>query len=293
MYEVYGGQLDENIKVIIDGKPVFCPQGSSILEAAKLAGIEIPTLCYLKGLTPTGMCGVCAVEIENEDGTRKIRRACRYRAKDGMVIYTNSKNIDKYRKERMEKLLAIHPQDCLTCHKSNGNCKFQKVANNFADRYNLTVETVKVPKRGTDSTSPAFIREMEKCIACGRCINVCNEVQKIKIYEMHYDNKTGDKYCRIKGGHNLSDTNCINCGQCVKVCPVGALTEKNGIVDALNAIDDPNLTVVWSMAPAIQNTLGEEFGLPTGTDVTRKIAAAIFPVTSEPVGRPNSSPNVF
>ena len=275
MYEVYGGQLDENIRVIIDGKTVFCPQGSSILEAAKLAGIEIPTLCYLKGLTPTGMCGVCAVEIENEDGTRKIRRACRYRAKDGMVIYTNSKTIDKYRQERMEKLLGIHPQDCLTCHKSNGNCKFQKVANNFADRYNLKVESVKVPKRGIDETSPAFVREMEKCIACGRCVKVCDEVQKIRIYEMYTDSKTGDRYCRIKGGHSLSETNCINCGQCVKVCPVGALTEKNGIVDALNAIDDPNLTVVWSMAPAIQNTLGEEFGLPTGTDVTRKIAAAM------------------
>ena len=275
MSTVYGGQLDEDIRVIIDGKTVFCPRNSSILEAAKIAGIEIPTLCYLKGLTPTGMCGVCAVEIENEDGTRKIRRACRYRAKDGMVIYTNSKKIDEYRKERMEKLLAIHPQDCLTCHKSNGNCKFQKVANNFADRYNLVVEAVKVPKRGTDDSSPAFVREMEKCIACGRCINVCNDVQKIKIYEMYHDKKNGDKYCRVKGGFSLKDTNCINCGQCVKVCPVGALTEKNGIVDALNAIDDPNLTVVWSMAPAIQNTLGEEFGLPTGSDVTRKIAAAM------------------
>ena len=274
MNVVYGGQLDEDIRVIIDGKTVFCPRNSSILEAAKIAGIEIPTLCFLKGLTPTGMCGVCAVEIENEDGSRKIRRACRYRAKDGMVIYTNSKAIDKYRENRIKELLSIHPQDCLTCHKSNGNCQFQKVANSFADRYNLVVDNVKVPKRGTDNTSPAFVREMEKCIGCGRCVNVCNEVQKIKIYEMYQD-KSGDRYCRIKGGRNLSDTNCINCGQCVKVCPVGALTERNNIVEALNAIDDPNLTVVWEMAPAIQNTLGEEFGLPTGTDVTKKIAAAM------------------
>ncbi len=275
MHEVYGGLLDEDIRVTIDGKTVFCPSNSSILEAAKCAGIEIPTLCYLKGLTPTGMCGVCAVEIENEDGSKKIRRACRYRAKDGMVIYTNSKALDNYRKERMEKLLSIHPQDCLTCHKSNGDCKFQKVSNDFANRYNMTVETVKVPKRGTDDTSPAFVREMEKCIACGRCINVCNDVQKIKIYEMYQDKRSGDKYCRVKGGFNLSETNCINCGQCVKVCPVGALTERNNIVEALNAIDDPNVTVVWSMAPAVQNTLGEEFGLPSGTDVTGKIAAAM------------------
>ncbi len=275
MNVVYGGQLDEDIRVIIDGKTVFCPRNSSILEAARIAGIEIPTLCFLKGLTPTGMCGVCAVEIENEDGTRRIRRACRYRAKDGMVIFTNSKEIDKYRETRIKELLSIHPQDCLTCHKSNGNCSFQKVANSFADRYNLVVDTVKVPKRGYDDSSPAFVREMEKCIACGRCVNVCNDVQKIKIYEMFNDPKTGDRYCRVKKGYDLKDTNCINCGQCVKVCPVAALTERNNIVEALNAIDDPNLTIVWSMAPAIQNTLGEEFGLPTGSDVTRKIAAAM------------------
>ena len=275
MGQVYGGLLDEDIQITVDGKKVFCPRDYSILEAAKLANIEIPTLCYLKGLTPTGMCGICAVEIENEDGTKKIRRACRYRAKDGMVIHTNSKELDEYRKKRMEELLSIHPQDCLSCHKSNGNCKFQQVANNFADRYDIKVDKVSVPKRANDETSVAFTREMSKCIACGRCVKVCEEVQKIKIYEMFTDPKTGDRYQRVKGGKMLSDTNCINCGQCVKVCPVGALTETNGIKKALAAISDSNLTIVWSMAPAIQNTIGEEFGLPTGEDVTGKIAAAM------------------
>ena len=114
--------------------------------------------------------------------------------------------------------------------------------------------TVKVPNRGTDDSSPAFVREMENCIACGRCINVCNDVQKIKVYEMYYDKKTGDKYCRIKGGFDLKDTSCINCGQCVKVCPVGALTEKNGIVDALNAIDDPKKALSFKTVTVEMNS---------------------------------------
>lgn len=141
--------------------------------------------------------------------------------------------------------------------------------------FSINPEDRKVPKRPFDDTAVAFTRDMSKCIACGRCITVCNDVQKIKIYEMFCDEKTGDRYQQVKNGRMLKDTDCINCGQCVKVCPVAALTERDNVKDAIKAIDDPNVTVVWSMAPAVQNTLGEEFGLPTGSDVTRKIAAAM------------------
>ena len=120
-----------------------------------------------------------------------------------------------------------------------------------------------------------MIRDLDKCIACGRCVNVCNEVQHIGIYEMKYDEATDDKYVDTKKNVKLNATACINCGQCVKVCPVGALTEKDSIQKTLAALDDPNTTVVWQMAPAIQNTLGEEFYMPAGTDVTKKIAAAM------------------
>ena len=271
MNEIYGGQLDENIRLTIDDKVVLCPQNSTILEAAKLAGIEIPTLCYLKGLNPTGACGVCVVEVVEDDGSSSYKRSCRCRARDGMVVYTKNAELDKKRAERVKSLLDKHPNDCLTCPKTNGNCHFQEVTHLFG----INPENREVPNRPFDDTCAAFTRDMSKCIACGRCVTVCNDVQKIKIYEMYTDPKTGDRYQRVKLGKMLGDTDCINCGQCVKVCPVAALTERDGITKAIEAIEDPEVTVVWSMAPAVQNTLGEEFGLPTGSDVTKKIAAAM------------------
>lgn len=271
MNEIYGGLLDENIRLTIDDKVVLCPKNSTILEAAKIAGIEIPTLCYLKGLNPTGACGVCTVEIVNDDGSSTYKRSCRCRAKDGMVVYTKNKELDKIREEKITKLLCKHPNDCLTCQKTNGNCHFQEVTHLFG----VNPEVRNVPNRPKDNTCVAFTRDMSKCIACGRCVTVCNDVQKIKIYEMYTDPKTGDRYQQVKLGKMLGDTNCINCGQCVKVCPVAALTETDGITKAIEAIENPDVTVVWSMAPAVQNTLGEEFGLPTGEDVTKKIAAGM------------------
>ena len=270
MYEVYGGMQKEEIRIIIDDKKIVCSPDYSILDAAKSAGIEIPTLCYLKGLTPTGACGVCVVEIER-DGGNVIRRACRYRAKDGMVVHIDTPAVRAYREERIREILEKHPNDCLTCPKTNGHCRLQEVSHLFE----INPEVRNVRGRGLDDSSPAMIRDMDKCIACGRCVNVCNEVQKIGIYEMKYDPVTGDRYVNTKKGVNLSETACINCGQCAKVCPVAAITEKSSIRKVMDALDDPHTTVVWQMAPAIQNTLGEEFGLAPGTDVTGKIAAAM------------------
>ena len=270
MYELYGGMIDTDICLTIDDKRVICPRGSSILAAARGAGIEIPTLCYLKGLTPTGSCGVCAVELE-ENGETVIRRACRYEARDGMVVRTNTPAVRAYRRERITELLSKHPNDCLTCQKTGGDCRLQEVTHLFE----INPEVRKVPGRGMDTSSPAMIRNMDKCIACGRCVTVCSEVQKIGIYEMYTDPETGDRYARTKKNVSLSATSCINCGQCVKVCPVAALTEKSAMQRVMDALNDPKKTVVWQMAPAVQNTLGEGFGLQPGTDVTGKIAAAM------------------
>ena len=270
MYEVYAGLLKEDIQLTIDGQRVSCPPESSILEAARLNNIEIPTLCYLKGLTATGACGICAVEII-EDGQPVIRRACRYRAKDGMVVRTVTPEVLAYRRERLTEILDKHPNDCLTCAKTGGNCQLQLVS----QLLNVNPPVRNTRGKGIDDSSPAMIRDLDKCIACGRCVNVCNEVQHIGIYEMKYNEATGDKYVDTKKDVKLNATACINCGQCVKVCPVGALTEKDAIQKTLAALDDPNTTVVWQMAPAIQNTLGEEFYMPAGTDVTKKIASAM------------------
>ncbi len=270
MYELYGGMIDTHICLTIDDKQITCPRGASILAAARSAGIEIPTLCYLKGLTPTGSCGVCAVELE-ENGETVIRRACRYEARDGMVVRTNTPAVQAYRRERLTEILSIHPNDCLTCQKTGGHCRLQEVSYLFE----INPQVRKVPGRGMDTSSPAMVRNMDKCIACGRCVTVCNEVQKIGIYEMYTNPETGDRYARTKKNVSLSATACINCGQCVKVCPVAALTEKSEIQRVMDALNDPKKTVVWQMAPAVQHTLGEEFGLKPGTDVTGKIAAAM------------------
>lgn len=270
MYELYGGLLREDICIFINGQRVYCDPESSILDAARGAGIEIPTLCYLKGLTPTGSCGICAVELE-EEGQWVIRRACRYRVREGMNIRTDTPAVRAYREQRLRELLSCHPNDCLTCEKTGGNCRLQEISHEL----NIAPAQRNVPRRGRDESSVAMTIDREKCIACGRCVNVCKEVQKIGIYEMYVDEESGDRYARVKGGKLLSETSCINCGQCVKVCPVAALTEKPAIRRVLDALNDPEKTVVWQMAPAVQNTLGEEFGLAPGTDVTAKIAGAM------------------
>ncbi len=266
MYEFYDGCHRDEVQITLNGKRTVVPAGCTILEAAQANGVEIPTLCYLKGLTPTGACGMCVVKVEGEP---VLQRSCAILCKDGMVIDTEAEEVKKYREERITEILKKHPNDCLTCQKTGGHCRLQEVAYLFG----INPQERNVPKRGLDDSSPAMIRDMDKCIACRRCITVCDKVQKIGIYE--YVNDNGDRYVRTKKGVKLSDTACINCGQCVKVCPVAALTEKNNIQKALAAINSQDTTVVWQMAPAIQNTLGEEFGLASGTDVTKKIAAAM------------------
>lgn len=199
-----------------------------------------------------------------------IRRACRYKVKDGMEVFTGTPAVLEYRSQRIEEILENHPNDCLTCRKTGRHCSLQDIAY-------LTKSTpkLKAPKRGIDDSAIAMVRDMDKCIACGRCVTVCEEVQKIGVYEMYTDPVTLDRYARPKGGRNLAETNCINCGQCVKVCPTAALSERDEIHKVLKALEDKDTTVVWQVTPAVQNTLGEEFGFPAGTDVTAKIAGAM------------------
>ena len=157
MYEVYGGVQKEEIRIIIDDKKIVCPPDYSILDAEKSAVIEIPTLCYLKGLTPTGACGVCVVEIER-DGGNVIRRACRQRSKDGMVVHLDTPAVRAYREERIREILEKHPNDCLTCPKTNGHCRLQEVSHLFE----INPEVRNVRGRGLDDSRPAIIRHMDK-----------------------------------------------------------------------------------------------------------------------------------
>lgn len=254
------------IKLTINNNIISTIENKTILEVCKENGIDIPTLCYYPDLKPAGSCGMCVVEV---CGEKDLVKACETKVCDGMIINTESGKVIDSRKKSLNNILSKHPNDCLTCEKSAGNCELQ----NIADYYEINPKERKVKNRGLDMSSPAIIRDMDKCIACERCVNVCKEIQGIGIYEKV--ETEDDVYITTKKNIDISESECIYCGQCVKVCPVAALTEKNEIYKVMDALRDPGKHVVVQMAPAIQNTLGEEFGLAPGTDVTLKIPTAL------------------
>lgn len=262
------------INVTINNKSYTATEGKTILEVCKEVGINIPTLCYHPDLEPGGVCNMCVVEVRGE---AELVKSCEVEIKEGMVIKTETDKIVAARKERLNELLETHPNDCLTCFRVGGDCELQ----NLAYYYDVNPKERKVYGRGLDISSHAIVRDMDKCIGCERCVRVCDDVQGIGVYEK-VENEMGT-YVTTKSDVAIAETDCINCGQCVKACPVGALTEKNEIHKVLEALNDPKKHVVVQMAPAIKNTLGEEFGFAPGTDVTFKIPTAFRMVGADKV----------
>jgi len=258
--------MSEMVTLTIDGKEVKAPAGSTVLEAARMAGIKIPTLCYLKDINEIGACRMCVVDV----GARSLQAACVYPVSEGLKVITNSPRVREARKVTLELILSNHDRKCLTCVRSE-NCELQKLAKD------LNVGDIRFEGENTqlpiDDLSPSIVRDPNKCVLCRRCVSVCKYVQTVAAIET---NERGFKTVVSSPFEMaLGDTPCVNCGQCINVCPVGALREKSSIEKVWEALANPELHVVVQTAPAVRVAIGEEFGLPIGTRCTGKMVAAL------------------
>ena len=258
----------ENVTVKINGLEVSAPAGSTILEAARLAGVEIPTLCYLKEINEIGACRMCIVEVK---GARGLVASCVYPVSDGMEVWTNTPKIIESRKKTLQLLLSNHDRKCLSCVRS-GNCELQKLCKELGVEDEDYYDGERTPSEIDDSAAH-MIRDNSKCILCRRCSAVCEKVQGIGVIG---PNKRG--FATFIGSAfdmGLGETSCVSCGQCIAVCPTGALSEKDCTDDVLAAIADPSKHVIVQTAPSVRAALGEEFGYPIGTNVEGKMVAAL------------------
>lgn len=255
------------ITIEINGKQVEAKEGELLLKTLRDNGIRIPTLCYMEGLPPTGSCRLCVVEVE---GMRGLTPSCAFPVVKGMKVKTHSPRVLNARKAVVELLLSNHPDDCLYCVRNN-NCQLQSLAEELGvneRRYSGEKNNYK-----TDLSSPSIVRDPSKCILCGRCVRVCEEIQGVSAID--FIGRGSKAIVGTAFGQGLNISSCINCGQCIMVCPTGALTEKSSIKEVLDAIDDPDKIVVVQHAPSVSVTLGEYFGMKTGTDICGILTAAL------------------
>lgn len=254
------------VNVTIDGVSVQVPSNYTVLEAAKQAGIKIPTLCYLKDVNEVGACRVCLVEVEK---ARALAAACVMPVSEGMVVHTNSKKVRDTRKATLEMILSDHNRDCLSCIR-NKNCELQTLAEEYGIR-KVTFEGVKSPSV-YDDKSFSIVRDGSKCVKCGRCVSACKKqgIGVLSFLNRGFNTSVGPAY-----DISMADAPCIYCGQCIVACPVGALHEKEETDKVWAAIQDPSKHVVMQVAPAVRAAIGEEFGLPIGTRATGKMFAAM------------------
>ena len=258
----------ENITIKINGMEVSAPKGSTILEAARLAHIEIPTLCFLKDINEIGACRMCVVEVK---GARSLVASCVYPINDGMEVWTNTPKVLESRRKTLQLLLSNHERKCLSCVRS-GNCELQQLAKELGVEDEAYYDGERTPSC-IDDSAVHMIRDNSKCILCRRCVAVCEKVQGIGVIganERGFATFIGSAF-----EMGLGDTSCVSCGQCIAACPTGALYEKSNIDDVLAAIADETKHVVVQPAPSVRAALGEEFGYPMGTDVEGKMAAAL------------------
>lgn len=247
---------------IVDAEP-----GETILSALNRAGINVPTLCHMSDLVPTGACRICSVEVE---GFRNLIPSCSYPVAEGMKIKTNSPRAIRARKTIIELLLTNHPDDCLYCVR-NGNCELQQLAEEYGVRDRRRADKSGI-SRTVDISSPSIIRDPAKCILCGKCVRMCEEVQGVAAID--FVGRGSSTVVAPAFDESLNVSSCVNCGQCVMVCPTGALRENSALKAVSDAIGDPDKVVVLQHAPAISVSLAEEFGLKAGADLAGLLTAA-------------------
>ena len=258
----------EMVTLTINGQTVQAPKNATILEAARSAGIYIPTLCYHPELAPEGACRLCVVEAS---GARSLVASCVYPVAEGMVVKTNTPKVRAARKMVVELLLANHPKDCLSCQKS-GDCELQKIAADLGLR-KIRFEGGARKAHTIDGSNPCLVRDQEKCILCGRCIRVCRDVQGMNVYS--FANRGFDTIVSTAFEQDLGNVACSYCGQCASVCPTGAIVERDDTEKVWDAINDPDKIVIVQTAPSVRVAIGEELGMEPGSIVTGKMVAAL------------------
>lgn len=263
------------VNIKINGVEISVPKGTTVLQAAHQANIDIPTLCYLKEINEIGACRICVVEVQEMRGPalgpKRIVTSCVYPVSEGMEVFTNTAKVLDSRRKTLQLILSTHERKCLSCVRAD-NCELQKLCHDLG----VTDEGYydgEVEKYDIDTSAPHMIRDNNKCILCRRCVAVCEKNQGVGVIGA---NERGIK-THISSAFELGlgDTSCISCGQCIAVCPVGALTEKDNTDDVLAAIADESKYVIVQTAPAVRAALGEAFGYPMGTNVEGKMAAAL------------------
>ncbi|RKX34970.1 MAG: ferredoxin [Thermotogae bacterium] len=255
-----------NIKVTINGREYTVPSEVTILEACNIAGVYVPSLCNHPRLEPTGACRVCVIEVE---GARNLQPACATKVQEGMKINTNTERVEKALRFNLSLLLSRHPKDCMTCE-ANGRCEFQDLIYRYDIKDMFGEEEM---EHLYDDSSPSVVRDLDKCIICGRCVRACSELQGMDIYSM---SNRGYKSLPMTAFNTpLYETECISCGQCALFCPTGAITENPDVREVLNLLERHDKVVVVQTAPATRVAIGEEFGMEPGSVSTGKMVAAL------------------